>query len=95
MGRSYDGLRVRITEFIWVRVDRMTKSTHFLPVKIANPVKKLAKLYLKKIVRLHGVPVSIVSDQNARFTSMFWKELQAEFGTRLKFSIASRPQTDG
>ena len=56
---------------IWVIVDRMTKSANFLPVKTTNLVKTLAKLYLMKIVRLHGVLVSIVSDQDARFTSMF------------------------
>ena len=66
---------------IWVIVDRMTKSANFLPVKTTNPMKKLAKLYLKEIIRLHGVPVLIVSDRDARFTSMFWKELQAGFGT--------------
>ena len=56
---------------IWVIVDRMTKSSHFLLVKTTDPVRKLAKLYLKEIVRLHGVPVSIMSDHHARFTSMF------------------------
>ena len=56
---------------IWVIVDRMTKSAHFLPVKTIDPMRKFAKLYLKKIVRLHGVLVSIVSDQDTRFTSMF------------------------
>ena len=60
-----------------------------------DTVRKLAKLYLKEIVRLHGVPVSIVSDRDARFTSVFWKELQVGFGTRLKFSTALHPQTDG
>ena len=80
---------------IWVIVDWMTKSAHFLPVKTTDPVRKLAKLYLKEIVRLNGVQVSIVSDRDARFTSMFWKELQVGFGTRLKFSMAALPQTDG
>ena len=60
---------------IWVIVDQMNKSTHFLLVKTTNPMRKLARLYLKEIVRLHGVPVSIMSDRDARFTSMFWKEL--------------------
>ena len=73
----------------------MTKSAHFLPVQTTDPVRKLAKLYLKEIVRLHGMPVSIVSDRDVRFTSMFWKELQAGFGTRLKFSTTSHPQIDG
>ena len=66
---------------ILVIVIRMTKSAHFLPIKTTDPVRKLAKLYLKEIVWLHGVSVSIVSDREARFTSMFWKELQAGFGT--------------
>ena len=66
---------------IWVIVDRMTKSAHFLPIKTTDPVRKLASLYLKEIVWLHGVPVSIVLDRDARFTSMFWKELQAKLGT--------------
>ena len=79
------------SDSIWVIVDRMTKSAHFLPVKTTNLVKKLAKLYLKEIVWLHGVSGSIVSDRDARFTSMFWKELQVGFGTRLKFSITLHP----
>ena len=80
---------------IWVIMDQMTKSAYFLPIKTTSLVKKLARLYLKEIVRLHGVLVSIVSDRDARFTSMFWKELQVGFGTRLKFSRTSHPQTDG
>ena len=57
--------------FVWVVVDRMTKSAHFLPIKKIDVVRKLARWYLKEIMRFHGVPVSIVSDQDARFTSMF------------------------
>ena len=76
-------------------MDRMTKSTDFLPVKTMDLVKKLARLYLKEIVWLHGVPVSILSYRDARFTSMFWRELQAGFGTWLKFSTASHSQIDG
>ena len=60
---------------IWMIMDQMTKSAHFLPVKTTNLIRKLAKLYLKEIVRLHGVPVSIVSNRDAKFTSIFWKEL--------------------
>ena len=84
MGRNYDGFRVKKWEdydSIWVIVDRMTKSAYFLPVKTTDQLKKLAKLYLKKIVWLHGVPVSIVSNRDARFTLIFWKELQVGFGT--------------
>ena len=73
----------------------MTKSVHFLPVKTMDPVKKLAKLYLKEIVQFQGVPVLIVSYQDARFTSISWKDLQAGFGTQLKFSTALYRQIDG
>ena len=64
-------------------------------MKTTDPVRKLVKLYLKEIVRLHGVPILLDSDQDARFTSTFWKELQEGFGTRLKFSTTSHPQSDG
>ena len=80
---------------IWVIVDRMTKSAHFLPIKTTYTVDKLAEVYIQEIVRLHGVPVSIVSDRDSRFTSTFWKRLQEGIGTRLKFSTAMHPQTDG
>ena len=56
---------------------------------------KLAALYIKEIVRLHGIPVSIVSDRDARFTSKFWESVQRALGTRLKFSTGFHPPTDG
>ena len=56
---------------IWVIVDRLTKSAHFLPMKNSDSVEKLAKLYVKEIVRLHGTPVSIVSDKDPQFISLF------------------------
>ena len=80
---------------IWVIVDRLTKSAHFLPINVEDSLEKLAKLYVDEIVRLHGVPVSIVSDRDPRFTSRFWPSLQAALGTRLHFSTAFHPQTDG
>ena len=76
-------------------VDRLTKSTHFLPIHTTYSSEKLAKLYIDEIVRLHGVPVSIVSDRNPRFTSRFWPSLQESLGTKLKFSTAFHPQIDG
>ena len=87
--RSKDGY-----DSIWVIVDRLTKSAHFLPVKATYPVAKLAKLYIKHIVFLHGVPVSIVSDRGYVFISQFWQKLQV-MGTRLDLSIVFHPQTDG
>ena len=79
----------------WVIVDRLTKSAHFIPVKKTYNVQKLAELYISEIVRLHGVPESIVSDRGSSFTSMFWRELQTALGTRLNFNTAFHPQTDG
>ena len=76
---------------IWVIVDRLTKSAHFLPVKATYPVAKLARLYIKHIVCLHGVPVSIISDRGLVFTSRFWQKLQEAMGTRLDLSTTFHP----
>ena len=56
---------------IWVIVDRLTKFGHFLPINAEDSLEKLAQLYVEEIVRLHGVPISIVSDRDPRFTSRF------------------------
>ena len=76
-------------------MDRLTKSAHFLPVRTDYSLDKLAELYIKEIVRLHGIPISIISDRDPRFTSRFWGKLQEALGTRLNFSTAFHPQTDG
>ena len=80
---------------IWVIVDRLTKSAHFLPVKKTYSTDRLARMYVNIIVCLHGVPVSIVSDRGTTFTSVFWQKLHKALGTRLDFSTAFHPQTDG
>ncbi|CAL2238784.1 unnamed protein product [Prunus armeniaca] len=80
---------------IWVIVDRLTKSAHFLPIKETYSLSMLVKLFVDEIVRLHGAPVSIVSDRDARFTSHFWKCLHEAMSTKLQFSTAFHPQTDG
>ncbi|KAJ9542555.1 hypothetical protein OSB04_029061 [Centaurea solstitialis] len=80
---------------IWVIVDRLTKSAHFLPIQESSSADKLADIFVREIVRLHGVPVSIVSDRDTRFTSRFWERFQKEMGTQLHFSTAFHPQTDG
>ncbi|KAI3510643.1 hypothetical protein L1887_17775 [Cichorium endivia] len=80
---------------IWVVVDRLTKSAHFLPIKETDKMEKLTRVYLKEIVKLHGVPISIISDRDSRFTSRFWQSLQEAMGTRLDMSTAYHPQTDG
>ena len=80
---------------IWVIVDRLTKSAHFLPMKVNFSMDRLASIYIKDFVRMHGVPVSIVSDRDPRFTSRFWHSLQKALGTKLSFSTAFHPQIDG
>ena len=80
---------------IWVIIDRLTKSAHFLPIKMTYSLEQFAEIYVREIVRLHGVPVSIISDRDSRFTSSFWKSVHRAMGTNLKFSTAFHPQTDG
>nr|GEW66870.1 putative reverse transcriptase domain-containing protein [Tanacetum cinerariifolium] len=80
---------------IWVIVDRLTKSAHFLPMKKTDNIKKLAQLYLKEIVCRHGVPVSIISDRDSLFTSRFWETLQKALGTQLNLSTTYHLETDG
>ncbi|GJU99121.1 putative reverse transcriptase domain-containing protein [Tanacetum coccineum] len=80
---------------IWVVVDRLTKSAHFLAIREDYSTEKLARLYTDEIVARHGVPVSIISDRDARFTSRLWQTFQKALGTRLDMSTAYHPQTDG
>ncbi|WJX45504.1 hypothetical protein P8452_32379 [Trifolium repens] len=80
---------------IWVIVDRLTKSAHFLPVRITDTAEKLTDIYVAEIVRLHGIPSSIVSDRDPKFTSHFWRTLHEALGTKLRLSSAYHPQTDG
>jgi hypothetical protein len=80
---------------IWVVVDQLTKSDLFLPMKMTDSMDKLAKLYVNEVIRLHGVPVSIISDRDPRFTSRLWPSLQQAIGTKLNLSTTFHPQTDG
>nr|GEY82307.1 putative reverse transcriptase domain-containing protein [Tanacetum cinerariifolium] len=80
---------------IWVIVDRLTKSAHFLLVKTTDSMEKLTQLYLKEVVCLHGVPISIILDRNSKFTSRFWQSLQEALGTQLDMSTAYHPKMDG
>ena len=80
---------------IWVIVDRLTKSTHFLPICTTYTAAQYAKIFLDRIVPLHGVPISIIADRGTQFTSKFWELFQKVLGTQLRFSIAFHPQTDG
>jgi transposase InsO family protein len=73
----------------------LNKGCPFIPVKTTYSVAKLAKLYMSRIVCLHGVPKKIVSDRGSQFTSMFWEKLHESMDTKLNFSSAYHPQTDG
>ncbi|GJT72830.1 putative reverse transcriptase domain-containing protein [Tanacetum coccineum] len=79
---------------IWVIVDKLTKSAHFLAISEDYSMEKLARMYIEEIVTRHGVPVSIISDRDGRFTSQFWQTLQKSLGTRLDMSTAYHHQTD-
>src|SRR5438105_399708 len=80
---------------IWVIVDQLTKTAHFLPVKTAYPTKTYAELYIARIVCLHGVPKTITSDRGPQFIARFWEQLQESLGTKLIHSSAYHPQTSG
>ncbi|GAU39931.1 hypothetical protein TSUD_275330 [Trifolium subterraneum] len=80
---------------IWVIVDRLTKSAHFIAVKSTYKVSRYAEIFLEEVVKLHGVPLSIVSDRDPTFTSNFWRAFQKAMGTRLRMSTSNHPQTDG
>ncbi|GKA12683.1 putative reverse transcriptase domain-containing protein [Tanacetum coccineum] len=80
---------------IWVIVDRLTESAHFIPTRETDSMETLIRLYIKEIVSRHGVPISIISDRNSHFTSRFWQSLQSALGTQLDMSTAYHPETDG
>ena len=80
---------------IWVIVDRMTKSAHFLSIWMNYSLDQLAQRYVDEIVRLHDVPTPIVLDRDPKFTSHFQGGVQKALGTRFDFSIAFHPQTNG
>jgi hypothetical protein len=80
---------------IWVIVDRLTKSAHFIPVQVDYRPTDYAELYFNQIVRLHGIPRTIISDSGPQFTAHFWEHLHQLLGTKLVRSSAYHPQTSG
>nr|GEZ55153.1 putative reverse transcriptase domain, ribonuclease H-like domain, aspartic peptidase domain protein [Tanacetum cinerariifolium] len=82
-------------DIIWVIVDRLKKSAHFLPIRENDPLDKLARLYLNKIVARHGILVSIICDRDGRFTLNFWKSFQKALGTEIRLSTAYHQETNG
>ena len=80
---------------VWVIVDWLIKSTHFLVVRMTFTLEEFYRLYIREIFRLHGVSVSIVSNKDPRFTAHFWKSFQKSMGTQLMMSTTFHPQIDG
>ncbi|GJY27546.1 putative reverse transcriptase domain-containing protein [Tanacetum coccineum] len=80
---------------IWVIIDCLTKSAHFIPTREIDSMETLTRLYIKEIVSRHGVPISIISDHDSHFTSRFWQSLQSTLGTQLDMSMAYHLKTDG
>ena len=86
---------LRVHDAVWVIVNRLTKSAHFLAVRMTFTLEEFYRLYILEIVRLHGVTVSIVSNRDPRFMAHFWESFQRAMGTRLVMSTTFNPQTDG
>ncbi|GJY33324.1 putative reverse transcriptase domain-containing protein [Tanacetum coccineum] len=80
---------------IWVIVDRLTKSVHFIPTRETDSMETITRLYIKEIISRHGMTISIISDRDSHFTSRFWQSLQSALGTQLDMSTAYHPETDG
>ena len=80
---------------ILVVVDKYSKMLHIIPTTTTVTAPDLAKLFFKEIVRLHGIPSSVISDRDPRFTSSFWQQIWKQLGTKLAMSTAYHPQTDG
>ena len=80
---------------IMVVVDKLTKAAHFITVKSTYETGDIAKIFMKEIFKLHGLPKAIVSDRDVKFTSNFWKGLFADLGTKLNLSTAYHPRIDG
>jgi hypothetical protein len=88
-------MTARKFDSIWVIVDRLSKSAHFIPVHTNYNVQKYARIYNDRVLCLHGVPRMIISDQGSQFVTRFWEQLHASLGTHLIHSSAYHPQTDG
>ena len=88
-------MTMRQHDSIMVVVDKLTKESHFIPVKSTYKTDAIAEIFVKEIFILHGLPKAIIFDRDTKFTSNFWKSLFSYLGTKLNFSTTYHPQTDG
>jgi hypothetical protein len=82
-------------DLIWVIVDRLSKSAHFIPVNTNYRVQKYVEIYIAHVLCLHGVPKMIISDRGSQFVARYWEQLFASLETHLIHSSTYHPQTDG
>ena len=80
---------------IWVIIDRLTKSAHFIPIRNTHTMDQMTTTYIKEIMRLHGAPISITSNRYSRFVLRFWQSLKKAIGTKLNLNTIFHSQTDG
>jgi hypothetical protein len=88
-------LKARRHDSIFVVVDTLTKSAHFIHVRMTYQAPDIAIFFISEIVRLYGMPKRIISDQGSMFTGQFWTSFQEAFGTQLKFSTTYHPEKNG
>jgi hypothetical protein len=88
-------LTVRRNDLIFLVVYTLMKSSHFIPVHMTYQAPDIARVFISEIVRLHGMPKRIISDQGSLFTGRFWTSFQDSLGTQLNFNTSYHPETDG
>ena len=85
----------RHNDFIMVVFDIFSKETHFIPIHSTYKTVQIADIFMRDIFRLHGIPKTVISDRDVKFTSLFWKALFRGLGTQINFSTTYHPQTNG
>ncbi len=82
-------------DYLWMIICRLTSMVHLIPINTTTKASELALLFIKEVVRLHGLPCSIVLDRDSKSTLIFWQETHRVLGIKLLMSTSFHPQTDG